>query len=88
MAEPRYGHAGAAAVLADGSVFIFGGGMGAEQWSPASGRFAAVPILARWPERYFATATALPDGRVLLLGGADARGEAADEGVVWAGETR
>jgi hypothetical protein len=88
MAEPRATHAGAAAMLADGSVFLFGGGMGAEQWSPATGRFAAVPVMARWPARFRATTTPLPDGRVLLLGGADERGEAADEGIVWAGEVR
>lgn len=77
-ATPREGHA--AALLADGSVLVTGGSRdnpanpgnrqflaGAERFVPASNTWAAAAPMAQ--ERYLHTATPLPDGRVLVVGG-------------------
>ena len=75
LAEARYGHT--ASLLPDGRVLVVGGvvagGPGfeirasAEAWDPTSGAFSAAGSL---PDgRINHTATLLPDGRVLVVGG-------------------
>ena len=72
-------------MLLDGRVVIVGGDTSdlarddawfgplasAEIWDPATGRFTATGSMARI--RHLHTATLLPDGRVLIIGGAGAR---------------
>jgi Kelch motif/Galactose oxidase, central domain len=77
MAEARSG--ARATLLLDGRVLVAGGvtgppwawvrSMSTEAWSPDSGSFAPVGSLAA--ARGFFAATRLPDGRVLITGGAD-----------------
>ena len=70
----RFGHA--ATLLPDGRVLVVGGsgvddilastGASAEVWDPATGTFGPAGSLAEG--RFGFTATALPDGRVLVIG--------------------
>lgn len=71
MTDARYKLAGAVITLADTTVLIAGGGSHAEVFDPANAAFRPVEgnLGAAWA---FATATLLPDGRVLIVGGYDA----------------
>ncbi|WP_257305373.1 Kelch repeat-containing protein [Geothrix campi] len=68
----------AATLLVDGKVLVTGGnkeGSGtcsAEIYDPGAGTWTltATPTAMRWPERRHHTITLLPDGRVLMAGGA------------------
>jgi hypothetical protein len=66
----RYKIASSAVVLADGAVMIAGGAGDVELWRPGAPTFerAAGSLGAAWQ---FGTATALPSGEVLVLGGYD-----------------
>lgn len=66
--EPRFKIGGAVVVLGDGRVFIGGGGERPEIYDPVTGRsvMAGPPLGA---VRSFATASLLPDGRVVIAGG-------------------
>lgn len=74
-----YRRAHMAAPLGDGSVLVVGGNTGveaedgwlayAERYDPTSGELGPIPASYGEP-RWRATATALPDGRVLIAGGA------------------
>jgi hypothetical protein len=70
MAEERYKFDQAVVRLADGRVAVAGDGTRVEVYDPATAAFqvAAGTLPA---ERMFATATLLPDGEVLILGGYD-----------------
>jgi hypothetical protein len=68
MHEPRFKLPDTAVTLANGKVLIAGGGKQAEVFDPSTGRFFAVPGEMH-DARHFMTATRLPDGRALLVGG-------------------
>ncbi|HKA91172.1 MAG TPA: kelch repeat-containing protein [Haliangiales bacterium] len=77
LLTPRYDHR--AVLLPDGSILIVGGRDSAnrptaslEVYLPRIGQFAAVGTLPAGAGLVGFTATALPDGRVLLAGGRDA----------------
>ena len=74
LAEKRVGHT--ATLLPDGRVLVIGGEgsdeddpllASAEVWDPATASFSPAGSLAKG--RYVHTATLLPDGRVLVVGG-------------------
>jgi hypothetical protein len=79
LAEARFAHT--ATLLSDGRVLVVGGAgsfppdspssaghASAEVWDPATASFSPAGSLAE--ARYRGTATGLPDGRVLIVGGA------------------
>ena len=68
MSTARYKHGNAAVLLGNGSVLIAGGGRRSDLFDPAAGTFRSVPG-ATDSVRYYSTATMLPDGGVLVLGG-------------------
>ncbi len=68
MALGRYKHRGTSSVLRDGSVLIVGGSSTGERYDPASGRSERLGGSAELDGQFSATA-ALPDGRVLIVGG-------------------
>jgi hypothetical protein len=68
----RYKLRDAALVLPSGAVIVAGGAARPEWWDPAGGGFRPVERELSG-SRMFATATLLPDGEVLLLGGYDDR---------------
>jgi len=77
---PRFGHA--TVLLADGRVLITGGStsqggnaniLAAEIYDPTTGRWSATTGVTTWYRKNH-TATLLPDGRVLLVGGTDSSG--------------
>jgi hypothetical protein len=82
LAEGRFGHT--ATLLRDGRVLVIGGGSFAqdgfdvravaEVWNPATGTFGPAGSLAE--PRVSHTATLLPDGRVLVIGGIGRSGDA------------
>jgi hypothetical protein len=80
MSSPRDGHA--ATLLIDGSVLITGGYVAdgyifmdrAELYNSSLGVFSPVGGMLMLEKRRFHTATLLADGRVLVAGGAQARG--------------
>jgi hypothetical protein len=61
----------ALAPLPDGRVLVAGGAATLEAFQPKTGDFAVVGRLAS--PRYYASATVLADGMVLIVGGYDAR---------------
>lgn len=77
---PRFKIAGAVALMADGRVFIGGGGERAEVFDPRSLRSTLVgPSLGA--VRSFATVSVLADGRVLIAGGYEENGIAVSRAV-------
>jgi hypothetical protein len=70
MTVGRYKFADAVAARADGSLVVAGGGTRVETLAAGGSRFAAVPGTDQ-SQRSFATATALADGNVLVVGGYD-----------------
>lgn len=73
LIEARFKIADAAVLLKDGGLLIGGGAARAEVYDPATGRSSLTgPDTGR--RLNFATATRLPDGRVLLAGGYDEDG--------------
>jgi hypothetical protein len=79
LAEARFAHT--ATLLSDGRVLVVGGAgsfppesptsaghTSAEVWDPATASFSPAGLLTE--ARYRGTATGLPDGRVLIVGGA------------------
>lgn len=68
MGLRRFKLGSAVAVLKDGRVLVAGGAAAPELYDPAGARFAAVSGGYGQP-RYYATATLLLDGRVLITGG-------------------
>jgi len=78
--EPRFKIGSAVVVLGDGRVFIGGGGERAEIYDPVTGRSVlAGPSLGA--VRSFATASLLPDGRVVIAGGYEENSIAVSRGV-------
>jgi hypothetical protein len=71
--EARYKIANAVVALADGRVFIGGGGTRPELYDPASGASSLLDTHPGEPLN-FSTAAALPGGRVLVAGGYTERG--------------
>jgi hypothetical protein len=77
LAEARFYHT--ATPLPDGRILVVGGLTiqdgefvalaSAEVWDPATGTFGPAGSLAE--ARFYHTATLLPDGRILVVGGAD-----------------
>ena len=77
LAHPRYKLRFASVLLPDGRVLIAGGAAVPEVFDPAADAFTSlVDTLGRAP--YFATATLLDNGGVLLAGGYSDRGPASD----------
>jgi hypothetical protein len=76
----RFKIGGAVVVLGDGRVFIGGGAERAEIYDPVAARsvLAGPPLGA---VRSFATASLLPDGRVVIAGGYEEHGIAVSRGV-------
>jgi hypothetical protein len=70
LRQPRYKLPDAAVLLGDGMVLVAGGGSSAELYDPGTGAFR--PAAALGVARWFATATRLHDGAVLIFGGYDA----------------
>jgi hypothetical protein len=75
MNSARYKLASAAVLLRDGRALIAGGSPRVEIYDPTKGSFAMVAGELD-AARFFASATALNDGRVLIVGGYDERGVA------------
>lgn len=70
MQWPRFKIPDAVATLASGALLVAGGAIQPELYDPASNAFVAIP--GELPDAMeFATATPLPNGEVLLLGGYD-----------------
>lgn len=68
MTTPRYKHTGTSVLLADGRIVILGGARTVEWYDTTANLFKALaPSLDG--ARLFATATALQDGSVVLIGG-------------------
>ncbi len=77
--HPRYKFRSASVVLPDGRVLVAGGAAVPELFDPGANRFTSIDgSLGRAP--YFATATLLDDGFVLLTGGYSDRGPASADG--------
>jgi hypothetical protein len=70
MGAARYKIDGAVTLLADGEALIAGDGARAEVYDPAARTMRSVNGLID-AARFFATATLLADGRVLIVGGYD-----------------
>lgn len=70
MSSSRYKLNGAVVLLPNGKVLIAGGSDGAEVFDPATGKTTATAG-GFGSHRLFATATALADGRALIIGGYD-----------------
>ena len=70
LAEARFKLAEAVAPLPGGRLLVAGGGTAVEVYDPATRRFTSATGQID-AARFYATATALPDGRVLILGGYD-----------------
>jgi hypothetical protein len=70
MGAGRFKFRDAVTQLQDGKLLVGGGGQSVEIYDPATGAFAAAQGSLDAP-RYFATATRLQDGRVLIVGGYD-----------------
>lgn len=71
MHSPRHKIHDAVVVLPSGAVLVAGGSPHPEVWEPTEARF--LQVRGRLEERHeFATATLLPTGQVLLVGGYDA----------------
>jgi hypothetical protein len=78
--QPRFKIGGTAVVLGDGRVFIGGGGDRAEVYDPPTQRSVLVgPSLGA--VRSFATASLLPDGRVVIAGGYEENNIAVSRGI-------
>jgi len=71
MRDPRFKFDDAIAMLPDGDVVVGGAGQTAEVYHLAAGAFT-VADGDMGAERFFATATTLPNGSVLIAGGYDA----------------
>ncbi len=71
MAEHRFKLAGAVVRIPSGRVVVAGGGARVEVYEPATRRFRAAGRLGT--SLASSTATPLPDGRVLVVGGYDDR---------------
>lgn len=71
MTTPRAFHT--AALLPNGKVVIVGGAVDApaELYDPSTGTFTAIAAPPIGPSRFYATATALTTGKILIAGGAD-----------------
>jgi hypothetical protein len=70
MNSPRYKLQGTTVPLRNGTILIAGGARRAEVFSPSKNTFQIAG--GEFPgARLFATATLLPDGQVLILGGYD-----------------
>ena len=67
MILDRFKVKNAAVLLRDGKALIAGGSWGLEIYDPATGRFSFKP--SQMMTRYYSTATLLPDGRVVIIGG-------------------
>jgi hypothetical protein len=78
--QPRFKIGGAVVVLGDGRVFIGGGAERAEIYDPVTARsvLAGPPLGA---VRSFATASLLPDGRVVIAGGYEENSIAVSRGI-------
>jgi hypothetical protein len=77
---PRFKIGGTAVVLGDGRVFIGGGGERAEVYDPVTQRSVLVgPPLGA--VRSFASASLLPDGRVVIAGGYEENSIAVSRGI-------
>jgi len=72
LLDARYKLPDAVTALEDGQVLVAGGGSQAEVFDPTTNRFSAVDG-SLGALRSFATSTRLADGRVLIVGGYDAR---------------
>ena len=80
MQQARYKIVNAIVALKDGRVLIAGGAERAEIYDPATGVFRAVGGQFD-TSRFFASATLLDDGRVLITGGYNDHGKASEK--VW-----
>ena len=88
MAEAREGHT--ATLLPDGRVFVVGGWTGsvpqaalAEVWDARTASFSPAGALLKLKGRGYHTATLLPDGRVLVVGGFHSDGSEPTLAEVW-----
>jgi hypothetical protein len=81
LQHARFKHADAVIGFEDGTFLIAGGNAAVELYSPAAGISKVVATLES--PHYYATATFLPDGSVLIAGGYDEALKATNKAWIW-----
>jgi hypothetical protein len=86
MSAVRYKIPDAVAVLPTGTVVVAGGASRAEHWSPGEPGFTSWPDATSEGSMAFATATALRNGGVLVLGGYNERTQPSSAAILLVGQ--